>query len=1151
MNRHTTRRAYLPLLAATLLSCLPVLAANVTETPAATTASPAWQIADGGFEAPLPDGPNRFGHVFKEWPGWIFSQPAEMRASTLCHGGKLAGLLVCDAGGAARFYNGEREVAEGRYRLTFYLRALDVQAGAYGENVSICFYDNKWHQAMPEFLGTYGWRKVTHVVELTEAKKTRVYIGLKGPGRLWVDDVTVDQVGEDVPLTETPQLGPEEKPITPPGTLEPAKAIRCADCGTRNLPEWQRCYACGSTLEAGATAKPQPPRTIASFENGQPAPFTGGQATAVAEHATDGRHALCWQQGYISWDAAQDWHGYDYLRADFFVDGNTPVELNVEVRDQDTKDYWTRVNYGTVLLPGANTFTMPTNMYVGEKSRPGRALRPDAITRVVLALENPAGARVYLDNVRLECDPGSQTQFPELYAFDFGLPASALMRGMTRVTSGTTYNSRRGYGFRDAKIWRSFDVLQPDSVYRDFVCIERGAFAVDVPNGRYHVVLNIDCPGGYWGELPKYRRRAVSAEGKLVAEDTMDRAVAMARYFRFADSDDLPTENTFDKYLGTIFKEKAFDVDVTDGRLDIEFEGENWANCLSMLVAYPVAMAAQGTAYLTELRERRRAEFDNYFKRLLHQERNPELELTATEKAAGFCCFSRPIMDDIYADSRPLREEVTRQLKLSACAGELESAQLAVRASRDLGRVTLSAGELRGPAGVIPAAAVRVGYVSNRVSRVAMDGSLYTIRPRYVMNQAAADLQAGVTRAFWITAEVPPATPRGTYSGELTIAFSDGRKDNLALTVDVWAPPLAALDVPVGPWGLEIRVPWFDEEMADWNRDMDAKCLQLMRRYGCTVFATGLEIEVRGKGDTLQLDCRHADDLMQRARAAGMLMVVNYGALFQGVNLYGYPERQDPQRFGFTDLADLYQRLFAQLDKHAQEQNWLPLVITACDEPLGDNLAKAASNAALLKPLATPRLRFGGATSLSEGMDEKARQAHLLLARNLNVPLLCRHDAWALDELQDAGGSWAYYNDGNRWTYGVYMFALRQERAMDFRLGWHWNCNAGDPYYALDCREDDFAWANANARGELVTSLDFERIREGIDDYRYLLTLQQAVAKQPQHPKAPEAKALLAEVKALVPGKDAMRPPGSPETVAYLQALRARTAALLAAFAAP
>jgi hypothetical protein len=92
--------------------------------------------------------------------------------------------------------------------------------------------------------------------------------------------------------------------------------------------------------------------------------------------------------------------------------------------------------------------------------------------------------------------------------------------------------------------------------------------------------------------------------------------------------------------------------------------------------------------------------------------------------------------------------------------------------------------------------------------------------------------------------------------------------------------------------------------------------------------------------------------------------------------------------------------------------------------------------------------------------------------------------------LQQAGGGWAFYNGGNRWTYGTYLYKAAKQFDVKFRLSWHWNVVAGDPYYALDCREDDYAWCNSSPDGQLIPSVSFERdMREGLDDYRYLLTL--------------------------------------------------------------
>ena len=81
---------------------------------------------------------------------------------------------------------------------------------------------------------------------------------------------------------------------------------------------------------------------------------------------------------------------------------------------------------------------------------------------------------------------------------------------------------------------------------------------------------------------------------------------------------------------------------------------------------------------------------------------------------------------------------------------------------------------------------------------------------------------------------------------------------------------------------------------------------------------------------------------------------------------------------------------------------------------------------------------------------------------------------------------------------------------MKFRLSWHWNAAAGDPYYALDCREDDYAWCNATPDGKLIPWIEFERLREGLDDYRRLLTLARLAKEKAGTPAAQAARKLIA-----------------------------------------
>jgi len=108
-----------------------------------------------------------------------------------------------------------------------------------------------------------------------------------------------------------------------------------------------------------------------------------------------------------------------------------------------------------------------------------------------------------------------------------------------------------------------------------------------------------------------------------------------------------------------------------------------------------------------------------------------------------------------------------------------------------------------------------------------------------------------------------------------------------------------------------------------------------------------------------------------------------------------------------------------------------------------------------------------GATSLSRDL---AAGPRLGLVQALPVPALIRHDLGSLQAVARAGNRLSYYNDGNRWTYGRYLKMLVVRHNLELRLAWHFNNTAGDPYYALDCREDDYCWYNTNARQEMVAA---------------------------------------------------------------------------------
>jgi hypothetical protein len=281
-----------------------------------------------------------------------------------------------------------------------------------------------------------------------------------------------------------------------------------------------------------------------------------------------------------------------------------------------------------------------------------------------------------------------------------------------------------------------------------------------------------------------------------------------------------------------------------------------------------------------------------------------------------------------------------------------------------------------------------------------------------------------------------------------------------------------------------------------------------MREYGFTMFSGIPTVYYRGfQNGGPVLDFHDADVQMQLARSLGFLAVCSYGSGVTGWNAY-YQDTEQMKAAGFSDYSAFLKAIYTAVQNHADERGWLPTYWNLADEPLGDDLHRSIENAAAYRqafPQGPPF--FTGASSFG-GSDRN--DPHFQLAKTFHVVNWNLHDEAGVNLLHEAGGDWAFYNGGNRWTYGDYLYKAAKQFGLKFRLSWHWNATAGDPYYALDCREDDYAWCNATPDGRLVPAVDFERLRAGLDDYRHLLTLARLAKEKHGSAAAEGAEKLIA-----------------------------------------
>jgi hypothetical protein len=1042
------------------------------------------------------------GGMFADWDASKSQGGCSFAVGLVAHSGRTSALLDCASAGEIRLGQ-ERDLTPGRYSVSAYLRGLDISNGDADRATEFTFNGRRMDL---EKAGTFGWTRFTYVAELTKRTRTGPSFALRAPGLLWIDDVSVERVGSGVELTAAAEWGNQEAPIAPPGPLGGGE-VRCSKCRYRNMPAWKRCYACGTALadRLAETAGP-PERLITSFEESNP--FTGG--VVVEEHATDGRKALRIDSHYVAMRQPQDWSGYDLFKMDLYTDARDPLPLTLEFWDRGTTGYWTRVNYNAVAPPGQSTLTVPLQgLAVGERNRPGRSLTLNAITRVVVALGDTPAAPLFLSRLRLERDAAvRQAQFDGLLAFALG--SGPAMDGFTAITPATLYNPGRGYGLKDARVWRAVNSLDPDPLYRRSLAIESGGLAVDVPNGKYRVFVNMDSPAGYWGEYQIYRDRSIRAQGKVVVSEHQDFASFRKKYFQFWDQDDLPADNTFDKYDRAHFHERVFDVTVNNGQLYLEFTGEKWACSVSAIVIFPVAQAARGARFLDVVREKRRSYFDNAYKRVLHRPAGDALQPTAEDRARGYVVFHRDFMKDVYYDDAPFRGELVNELTAEAFAGQDAPVTVSILPLKDLGRSTVTVSALSGPRAAIPAAAIDAGYVSYRLSRVTADGAVYTITPRLILPRNTVNMPQSVARTFWLTVRAPATASPGVYTGQVTFTPQKGAPLRIPLRFTVRKGTLDAADIPVGPFGGGIGIPWFadDPHTLSFGSEMTAKSLRSLRAHGFTMFSGVPHVAYRGftNGEPV-LDFDVADREMRDAKGDGFLAVNSYGAGVIGLD----PYRQDTAKMaeaGFTDYSDFIKAVYTAIESHARENGWLPVYWNLGDEPAGYAIQQSIDNAKAYRRAFPEGPPFFTAALSLWGHGES--DPDFVLARTLHAPALASYSERELRLLRQRGGGWASYNGGNRWTYGAHLYKAAKEFGLQFRLAWHWNAVAGDPYYALDCREDDYAWANAAPDGQLVPSVEFARISAGLDDYRSLITLARLAHAKSVTPAGKSAQRLIA-----------------------------------------
>jgi len=1016
--------------------------------------------------------------AFEQWHGWKYYGNAEFEHSIISHKGSYSALLIGIEKPKIRLWQ-TVSLKPGRYKINAFLRGLDINQGRWGRSTEFMFNDKYFHLNKR---GNFNWSKLEYITELKEPQQVKVSFGLLATGYLWIDDVQLEKVSDETPITAQPVIFPAKTPII---VMEKRHSqFACPRCGYKNTFSTNQCYACGHKFNAPAIGNKQES-------------YSHLKLTETATYSKLSSKPL-------EIKVPVNWQAFDNLTLIIHSKHKDIVNLHIDIFNEQSKDYTTRVNLVRYIHLGDNKLIIPLEqLYSGDKSRPGSKFKLNEVKKIKLYLEQNSTQAIILNTITLYKDNSIKSiLFKGLHAFDFGTSQSPLMPGFTRITPATIFNPGRGYGFKQAKIWRAVDALQPDPLYQDYIAIESGDFIVDLPNDNYRVTINLDSPSTYWGRYQSYHQRQLYAQGKPVVNETVDYIQFKRNYFHYWDTEDLPSDNTFDKYQIPYFNVKTFDVTVTNQRLTLNFNGKHDAISLSFLIIYPLHLDKQGEKFQQWLLAKRRYYFDNAFKRLLYKPANNRVPASLNSNA--YLIFSRSIMQDVYYNDIPSKNEIVKSLETSSFAGLSQSLSFSIYPLKNLDLVSLHLSDLASKKATLKAENIDIGFVSYRISRISMDGNLYTIKPRIIIPTNQATIQKGLTRRFWLTIHVPENTPVGIYRGVIIITPEHGKQTSLPIQVKVRKGKILAADIPIGPFGGEIITPGFKDSAQRrlFDDSVYLKSLLMLRKYGFNLFSGIPKIDYNYKNDKITLDFSNADTQMVQAKKLGFVAINSYGAGLKGINPY-YPDLMKMKQAGFNNYRLFIQTIYQEIKHHALENNWLDMYWILADEPPQSQLPQAIKNAKAYKQHPSSKLlQFTGATSYYQ---RYSQQANFKLAKSLDVVMLNKHTQKSITELTQNNIQWGFYNQSSRWTFGEYLYKATTRFKLKFRIAWHWNMRLGNPFYALDSREDDYAWVHVNPEGQLMPEVDFMRLAMGLVDYRLFLTLQHLIDENPHHPQAQQA----------------------------------------------
>jgi hypothetical protein len=709
--------------------------------------------------------------------------------------------------------------------------------------------------------------------------------------------------------------------------------------------------------------------------------------------------------------------------------------------------------------------------------------------------------------------------------FNFAPDSAPDVESFKTISADTDYSSWRGYGWLDAAgpiergkwpgdtqdTWESRNNLNvvtrrgPDDLARSYAT-GAATFALDLEPGQYEVwVLSGDA--GHLEYIPREPYR-ITVEGKTAYQFDISVADFIRQFESPPFEDELGHADVWRLNVEPRFKWSRVVVDVDDGQLTVkviserrnstalELMGEyahteirsgpalRFTGALNALVVLPATPDdSTGRQAIVDIDAWRRQNISQKWPRIEIAARSDH-GLTAADHERGYTVSAVNVLEPVMPeDRRPHSEAV---IKLRATPGEYVPITFAITPLQMLGETRVEFKELQNLSDrtvkPVPTADTLVSGVLRYVaSSLGKRGTQWRPGPGMIVPANHWNIRDGVTKQFWLTYRIPDDMPAGEYTGSIEIKPELAASTHINVELQVLPFSLQRpVDLAIGMTYFS-PVQYAASSEADFWQRLRAEFADMRAHNMTSIQYTGIRMD----------DYTRIDRAFTYYREAGFEQPVNL------LESHGAMERW--RRRGIPWSSAEFQTEYVQFIhdflQQAKLRQWPPLIIGFGDE---------FTNRALEEVGAEIAQRLKEISGIVTGADVNGYKEMTLLAPEVDV--IAFNKGWdgpervnrgkrllnkaTVDHILDAGATPWLVNVGmDRFSNG-YWFWKMVRLGVRGKMEWMYRGYNGMPFNNFDADPMRAHAVYPGPDGTAIPSLDYERMRIGLDDLAYMYTLE-------------------------------------------------------------